>query len=339
MASWYDLKGTLQKVFRIGTKNVSIDANAPTAERTVYLPDSNVDLRAGVEGQVLSQTGANSVGWIDNFAEATVTRVFNDLGSTVAKATVVYLNGRQGDRPKIALSLASSEMSSTKTFGLVYDDILDMADGQVITTGLLSGLDTDVVGWTEGDSLWLSATVAGEYTNVKPAAPNHAVFIGTLVRKHPTQGSIQVKIQNGYELEELHNVSIPSTPSNGQVLTYNSSTSLWYAATPSGGSGSTKYVRGFTFSGTTIPNATTGVPVVITSSGTVAKVKAYGVTVTGTWTFQIEKNGTLFHSISISSNAVVSDVVSLSVAENDILTCIVTAGTTGTDFSITLEIS
>ncbi len=335
MASWYDLKGTLQKVFRIGNKNLTIDAQAPMAERTFYMPDSSVDLRNGVEGQVLSQTGLNQVGWIDNFAEAMVTRVFNDLGTTQDKGLVVYLNGVQGDRPKIALAQANNEMNSSKTFGLIYDDILDMQDGQVITEGLLSGLDTDIVGWNEGDALWLSPTVAGGYTNVKPSAPNHAVFIGTLVRKHQTQGSVQVKIQNGYELQELHNVSIPTTPSNNDVLTYNSSTGLWEAQ--AAGAGSAKYVRGFGFSGATIPNGSTGLPIVITSNATITKVKAYGLSVSGIWQFTLSKNGTSFHTISISSSAVVSDVISEAISQNDIITCTVTAGTTGTDFSITLE--
>jgi hypothetical protein len=39
-----------------------------------------------------------------------------------------------------------------------------------------------------------------------------------------------VKVQNGYEMDELHNVSAQS-PSNGQTLVYNSSNSLWEAAT------------------------------------------------------------------------------------------------------------
>ena len=41
-----------------------------------------------------------------------------------------------------------------------------------------------------------------------------------MVRKQSNNGSIFVKIQNGYELSELHDVEIPN-PQNGDILTYN----------------------------------------------------------------------------------------------------------------------
>jgi hypothetical protein len=67
-------------------------------------------------------------------------------------------------------------------------------------------------------------------TAVRPEAPNNGVFIGFCVRKHASTGVIFVNVQNGYELEELHNVYAPS-PTNGQVLTYVSGNSRWEAAT------------------------------------------------------------------------------------------------------------
>lgn len=59
----------------------------------------------------------------------------------------------------------------------------------------------------EGTALWLSTT-PGQFTDIKPVAPNHLVYVGTVLRQHATEGEIMVKIQNGYELEELHNVVI-----------------------------------------------------------------------------------------------------------------------------------
>jgi hypothetical protein len=47
-----------------------------------------------------------------------------------------------------------------------------------------------------------------------------------------------VRVQNGYELDELHNVSAQS-PSNGQVLIYNTTTSLWEKNTLTAGTGIT----------------------------------------------------------------------------------------------------
>jgi hypothetical protein len=80
--------------------------------------------------------------------------------------------------------------------------------------------------WTDGDILYLSPTTAGNITNVKPVAPNHIIVIGYVVHSHAVNGSIYVKIDNGYELDELHNVLI-TTPANNDALVYETSTALW----------------------------------------------------------------------------------------------------------------
>ena len=73
-------------------------------------------------------------------------------------------------------------------------------------------------------------------TSTKQYAPNHLVYIGVVTRSHVNQGSIEVRIQNGYEMDELHNVSAQS-PSNGQTLIYNTTTSLWEKANLTAGTG------------------------------------------------------------------------------------------------------
>ena len=63
-------------------------------------------------------------------------------------------------------------------------------------------------------------------TNTKPTAPNNTVFIGVVTRSSPTQGTIEINIQNGFEIDELHNVLITSI-ANNQYLRYESASSLW----------------------------------------------------------------------------------------------------------------
>lgn len=50
--------------------------------------------------------------------------------------------------------------------------------------------------------------------------------MGYVEYAHPNQGSIYVKVMNGWELDELHNVYINS-PANNEALVYESSTQLW----------------------------------------------------------------------------------------------------------------
>jgi hypothetical protein len=159
-----------------------------------------------------------------NEAQNLITEVYNKTGATLTKGTVVYINGGQGNLPTVTKALATGDSTSAQTYGIVRNDITNNNNGYVVVAGRISDLDTQA--FTEGTQLYLSPTTAGTFTSTKPYAPNHLVYVGIVVRAHPTQGVVEVKIQNGYELDELHNVAAQS-PSNGDILQYVSSTSLW----------------------------------------------------------------------------------------------------------------
>lgn len=169
--------------------------------------------------------------------------VRNITGATILKKSAVYINGASGNRPTINYSQANAETTSSKTFGLTESDILHNGVGYVVVEGQLSAVNTSM--FTEGQLLWLSPTVPGGLTTTKPSAPNHMVFCGYVVRAHPTDGIIEVKIQNGFELNELHNVAIAS-PVNGDLLQYESATGLWKNVTSSSIAGKVSKVEYFT---------------------------------------------------------------------------------------------
>jgi hypothetical protein len=157
-------------------------------------------------------------------AQNLVTEVYNKTGATLTKGTVVYINSGQGNLPAITKAIATGDSTSAQTYGIVQADITNMNNGYVVVAGRITDLDTQA--YTEGTQLYLSSTTAGTYTSTKQYAPAHLVYVGIVVRAHPTQGVIEVKIQNGYEMDELHNVSA-QTPSNNDGLFWEASTSLW----------------------------------------------------------------------------------------------------------------
>ena len=150
--------------------------------------------------------------------------VKNATGSTLPKGSVVYINGAQGQNPTIALADADTEATSSKTFGFVAEQILDTAEGYVITEGILRGVNT--ASFTEGGAIWLSST-AGQYTQTIPAEPAHSVFLGYAVKAHASAGEVIVKIQNGYELTELHGVVIEESLADNEILAYDFTSGLW----------------------------------------------------------------------------------------------------------------
>ncbi len=145
-------------------------------------------------------------------------QVKNTTGSPIPKGSVVYISGATGGDALIALADADSEATSSKTLGLVSSTIANDAYGMVIEQGLLAGVNTATA--TAGQSVWLSSTAGGFVFGAPPAKPAHSVYLGVVVRVHATEGEILVKVQNGYELNELHDVNAGS-PSTGQVLQWN----------------------------------------------------------------------------------------------------------------------
>ena len=157
-------------------------------------------------------------------ARALIVTVRNQSGSTMTAGTVVYISGVTGNNPLISRAQASSDGTSAQTIGLVQESIANNGTGSVVIRGVVSGLNTNAL--TEGQQLYLSPTVSGEYTTIKQYAPNHLVYVGIVTRTHPTLGKIEVAIQNGYELDEIHDVSAQN-PTNGDTIRFNSTTGLW----------------------------------------------------------------------------------------------------------------
>jgi hypothetical protein len=162
----------------------------------------------------------------------------NTTGATLTKGTVVYINGVSGNTALLAKAIASGDSTSAQTLGVVEFDIANNQSGVVVLVGAVNNLDTS--SYTEGVQLYLSGTTAGSFTSSKVLAPTHLVYVGIVTRAHPTQGTIEVKIQNGYELDEIHDVQI-SSPANKDILYHDTATSLWKHASIASVLGYTPY--------------------------------------------------------------------------------------------------
>jgi hypothetical protein len=125
---------------------------------------------------------------------------------------------------QVTPAIATSDATSARTLGWLSAAIANNASGLCQIEGYLEGLNTQSL--NAGDQLYLSGTVAGAFTATKPQAPIHLVYVGVVTKVSAGDGHVFVKVQNGYELEELHDVKITS-PANNDVLTYDLATDLW----------------------------------------------------------------------------------------------------------------
>lgn len=190
---------------------------------------------AGVEtDSSLIKYGDGTTAWVDLlYAKngGVESHVQNASGSTIPKGSAVYISGANGNNPLISLADADTEVTSSKTIGITAESIANGAQGKVIESGLLTGIDTSAA--TVGTSVWLSGTAGAFVYGAPPAKPAHGVYLGVVVRSHANNGAIFVKVQNGYEVDELHDVLI-TNKTDGQVLTYEAASGLWKNKSVSG---------------------------------------------------------------------------------------------------------
>ena len=201
----------------------------------------------GTAGQILTKVDATDYNatWQENYADWTSvvkhTVKNNGLSGTITKGTAVYVTSSNGTNMLVGRASNASEATSSKTMGLMQSDITTTGSNQtgfVITEGLLQGLNTSAA--TAGDPVWLGVNGALIYglTN-KPYAPAHLVFIGIVTKISAGNGEIFVKVQNGFELKEIHDVDlITTTPINGHLLGFdgtlwvNKTIASWLGYTP-----------------------------------------------------------------------------------------------------------
>lgn len=199
-----------------------------------YLDD--IDRSTIVDGNYLTYNAETkkfefrTVSAVSSFNPTDIRNVYAEVKNadsvTIHKGDPVYLYRATGNKASVIQAKNTSDQYSAKTLGLAYTDIAPGNTGFILTKGVLVGVDTSM--YSEGDTLYLGAT-AGTLTNVKPHAPNHLVYIGVVERANQGQGQIYVSPQNGYELEELHDVNIDHLVAlaDGQVLKWSASDSMW----------------------------------------------------------------------------------------------------------------
>jgi len=186
-----------------------------TAEGKLYWDDTEGTLNLGLKGSVFDL----------HIGEQTINRVTNAESTAITKGMAVYAYGSSGNRLTVKKALANSDPFSANTFGIVADtSIGNNQSGYVISAGLVKNVNT--ISLTEGAPIWLSPTTAGALTSTKPTAPDHLVLMGFCIRQHAVNGIMLVKVVNGFELDELHDVVFTSK-TNGDLLQYDSSTNCW----------------------------------------------------------------------------------------------------------------
>jgi hypothetical protein len=188
-------------------------------------------------GLVKHGDGSNAWNSLGYTASSTTTYlVANQSGATILKGTLVSAVGTEatGRIDVAAFSGYGTQDSEMRVMGLLLTDIANSGKGTVISFGTLRNIDTRgsvasalAVGdetWAAGDILYAHPTVAGKLTKVRP---QHDLTVAFVTKVDATTGQLAIRIHPGNNhLEWMHDVSI-SSAANGDLLKYDSATSLW----------------------------------------------------------------------------------------------------------------
>lgn len=249
---------------------------------------------ASADGSVTVTTTSGAVDLSVAVAASTtnvVVQVRNATGATLTKGTAVYISGATGQIPTVTKALANADATSAQTLGLINADLSNNSNGYVTVIGLISNLDTSA--YTDGQQLYLSASTAGTLTSTKPYAPSHLVYIAVVEYAHPTLGQLFVKAQNGYEMDELHNVSAQNAQ-NGQVLIYNQTTSLWEKAYLTAGTN------------VTITNAAGAITIAASGGGGSTTILENEQTIAANYAISSAKNGLSVGPVTVNTGVAVT---------------------------------
>jgi hypothetical protein len=163
--------------------------------------------------------------------------VRNETGIQIPNGTAVYANGVTAGSGRITAApyVADGSIREVRFLGIATENITSGVNGFITHFGYVRDLDTRgttassiAVGdetWSVGDILYVHPTIAGKLTKVKP---QHEVTAAIIITRHQSSGVIFVRPSSAGHLEDIHDILINTgSLSNGQVLSYNSTTGVW----------------------------------------------------------------------------------------------------------------
>jgi hypothetical protein len=159
-------------------------------------------------------------GFFIEFGNQMVYRIKNTTGNTLNSGMVVFFNGSD-NFPTVTLADYNSYTTSEGTIGICAHAITNNTEGYVVTSGIARNID--LTSYSNGAEIYLAAS--GSFTPTRPTAPLPEVYLGTVIRSG-SAGVLNVNIELGAELEELHNVKIDNAE-NGDILSWDSTLQVW----------------------------------------------------------------------------------------------------------------
>jgi hypothetical protein len=193
-----NIAATLQEVSDNG--NVTTNTLQFTNSHTAFTTDltsnvgvkldqlSNVVITSPQADHLLVYDGSN---WINDYNLHNFIKVHNTTGDTLYKGNAVYIVDSFNNNVA-NVALAKSDSSSTMpAIGIIHENILDGQEGSAVAYGKVDGIDTS--GYTEGQTVYVSNSSAGNIMNTKPYGLGDQIQnVGICIKVHGNNGVVFV---------------------------------------------------------------------------------------------------------------------------------------------------
>ncbi len=126
-------------------------------------------------------------------------RVYNNTANTFSNGTFVEFIGvdAEGDAPTFRAFVNNANAQPLYSIGVLTTDVLSNTHGRATVLGLVRDIDTtgNAVGesWSYGDILWANPNYPGQFSKIKPTAPNIAISVASVIKVGVTDGTILVR--------------------------------------------------------------------------------------------------------------------------------------------------
>lgn len=121
-------------------------------------------------------------------------RIFNNTGVTIPNGACIGINPATNS---YVLFIANGTLSPITIVGVTTQAIPNNTAGRITVWGRVRDIDTTGTPygqvWTAGQVLYVSTSVAGGFTNVKPTAPNLSLPIAQVITVDASTGQIAVR--------------------------------------------------------------------------------------------------------------------------------------------------
>lgn len=121
-------------------------------------------------------------------------RITNNTGSLIPNGSALGINPATNS---YVLFIANGTLSPIAIVGVTTQNIPDGAQGRITVWGQVRDIDTTGTPfgetWIAGQILYVSPTIAGGFTNVKPTAPNLSMPIAQVLFVNASTGRIAVR--------------------------------------------------------------------------------------------------------------------------------------------------